>query len=105
MSNQSSEVSGDYELLTSLWQVHQSVEWPVVGSPHEGELMTLDTVIAGCVTYFFEERSLDAQRIEILKDSLNDLDVLLPELEGEPHGYFERVQQLGQLLLKLSPIV
>ena len=95
----------DHDLLSSLWQVHQSAEWPLAGYAHEGELMTLDTVMAGCVTYYVEEQDLDSQRVGILKDCLADLENLLPELEPDPQVYFERLQQLGDLLLKLTLVV
>lgn len=88
--------------LTRLWEIHQVAEWPVGVGPREGELMTLDTVVSGCVTYFFEERDLDPQRVAILEDCLSDLDAALPELSEEPLDYFERVKQLGALLLEVG---
>ena len=95
-------MSSEYDLLSTLWQEHQSADWLVSGDAHEGELMTLDTVMAGCVTYFFEERELDLQRVGILEDCLRDLANLLPDLESDAQAYFERLQQLGNLLLKLG---
>jgi len=105
MADPSSDVSGNYALLSSLWDLHVSADWPVGGDAHEGELMTLDTVVAGCVTYYFEERELDAQRVGILHDCLADLKNLLSDLEPEAQAYFERLQQLGELLLTLGPKV
>lgn len=105
MADQPSNVSSEYYVLSSLWPEHQSAEWPVAGDSHEGELMTLDTVVAGCVTYYFEERELDIQRVEILEDCLTDLENLLADLDPDAQAYFERLQQLGQLLLKLGPSV
>ena len=86
--------------LTRLWEIHQAAEWPVEVGSREGELMTLDTVVSGCVTYFFEERELDPQRVVILEDCLSDLEAVLPELSEEPLDYFQRVRQLGALLLE-----
>ncbi len=86
--------------LTRLWEIHQAAEWPVDVGSREGELMTLDTVVSGCVTYFFEERELDPQRVVILEDCLSDLEAVLPELSEEPLDYFQRVKQLGALLLE-----
>ena len=86
--------------LTRLWEIHQAAEWPVGVGSREGELMTLDTVVCGCVTYFFEERDLDPQRVAILEDCLSDLEAVLPELTEEPLDYFQRVKQLGALLLE-----
>ena len=88
--------------LLSLWQVHRDADWPKMTSPHEGELMTLDTVISGCVTYFLEsEEGLDLPRVEILQSCLSDLDHLLPDL-AEEACYFERLQALAQLLLSTT---
>lgn len=103
MADQSSKVSSEYDVLSTLWQDHQCADWPVGGDPHEGELMTLDTVVAGCVTYYVEERELDIQRVGILEDCLGDLENLMPDLEPDAQAYFERLQQLGTVLLKLGP--
>ncbi|MYA27868.1 MAG: hypothetical protein F4Z24_00730 [Nitrospira sp. SB0666_bin_27] len=91
--------TGDQD-LTRLWGVHQAAEWPAGVGSREGELMTLDTVISGCVTYFFEENDLDPQRVAILEDCLSDLEAVLPELSDDPLAYFQRVKQLGALLLE-----
>ncbi len=88
--------------LTGLWEIHQAAEWPVGVGSREGELMTLDTVVSGCVTYFFEEHDLDPQRVAILEDCLSDLEAVLPELSEEPLDYFQRVKQLGALLLEVG---
>ena len=88
--------------LTRLWEIHQAAEWPVEVGSREGELMTLDTVVCGCVSYFFEERELDPQRVTILEDCLSDLEAALPELSEEPLDYFQRVKQLGVLLLEVG---
>ena len=66
--------------ISELWKIHQNAAWPELLGTMEGELMMLDTVIAGCVIYYFEEEQLDAQRVGILQDSLSDLEQLLPEL-------------------------
>jgi len=100
----SPDLQDHYSVLATLWDEHQSADWPVTGDAHEGELMTLDTVVAGCVTYYFEERELDDPRVEILKDCLDDLETLMSELDPDCHPYFVRLQQLGELLLKLGPV-
>ena len=88
--------------LAWLWEVHQAAEWPASVGLHEGALMTLDTVVGGCVTYFVEEHHLDPPRVAILEDCLADLETVLPELAEEPLGYFERLKQLGSLVLELG---
>ena len=83
-----------------LWQEHQAADWPGDLGSNEGPLMTLDTVIGGCLTYFFEEHHLDDQRVEILRDCLAELDVVMqdsPELATE---YFRQLHFLGATLLQ-----
>lgn len=87
--------------IVSLWQVHRDAGWPKFTDPNEGELMTLDTVISGCVTYYLEsEDGLDPQRVEILESCLVDLNGLLPDLADEAGQYFERLRTLATSLLE-----
>ncbi len=88
--------------LTSIWETHRDAGWPHFSSPHEGELMTLDTVISGCVVYYMEHREgLDVQRVEILESCLSDLEALLPDLvDQDSRVYFDRLKVLAHLLLK-----
>jgi hypothetical protein len=85
--------------LFKLWEIHQNASWPESLGTVEGELMMLDTVIAGCVTYFFEEAQLDAQRVGILQDSLSDLENLMPDVPDHAVGYFDRLRTLGSTIL------
>ena len=102
MAEQFSDRSNDFSLLAALWREHQAADWPVSGEINEGQLMTLDTVVAGCITYYFEELDLDEQRVGILNDCLADLENLMSDLEADSEVYFERLQRLGKLLLKIS---
>lgn len=90
--------------LIRLWKTHQDAGWPRLSGSSEGELMTLDTVISGCVAYFLDsEDGLDPQRIEILHDCLADLDHLLPGVSEEASPYFKRLRRIGDLLLSTTP--
>ena len=89
--------------LIRLWETHRNAGWPESLGSCEGELMMLDTVIAGCVTYFFEEEDFDLQRVEILQDSLSDLNNLIPEIPDDAVEYFERLRTLGVTLLESVP--
>ena len=94
--------SNNLALLSALWQEHQASGWPVGGEANEGQLMTLDTVVVGCVAYYFEEQSLDEQRVGILDDCLGDLENLISDLESDSKAYFKRLQRIGKLLLDIS---
>ena len=88
--------------LEELWQRHQDAQWPESLGSTEGELMMIDTVVVGCITYFVEEQGLDEQRIGILKDSLSELDEHLSDLSDEGVEYFSRLKELGSLVLQAS---
>ena len=88
------------EELAALWDIHRNAPWPGTSGANEGPLMTLDTVISGCVTYYFEsEEPLDQQRVEMLEGCLQELAVLFPELPHEVREYFDRLERLGSMLL------
>ena len=90
----------DRDAVLSLWETHKETRWPQMGSQHEGPLMTLDTVISGCVVYFLDSpEGLDTQRIGIVEDCVADLDNLTDELDEDCQSYFERLRQLGALLI------
>ena len=92
------------ETVGRLWEVHKGEDWPRVSSHLEGPLMTLDTVISGCVVYFLDSpEGLDDQRRTILGDCLADLETIKPELEEDSLPYFQRLHELGALLLIVPP--
>jgi len=90
----------DRDAVVSLCETHKKEHWPQVESQIEGPLMTLDTVISGCVVYFLDSPGgLDAQRIGIIEDCIADLDALTDELEEGCQPYFQRLRHLGALLI------
>jgi hypothetical protein len=90
----------DRQTVISLWETHKQDGWPRVANQHEGPLMTLDTVISGCVVYFLDSsEGLDEQRRGIVIDCLSDLEALEQELEEDCRPYFHRLRELGTLLL------
>ncbi len=84
----------------AVWQVHQAADWPSDLGGDEGQLMTIDTVISGCVTYFCEEHDLDDQRVGILRDCLAELEGVVEDVSETPSEYFRRLQFLGTTLLQ-----
>jgi hypothetical protein len=89
--------------VEALWQVHRDAGWPARPGPDEGELMTLDTVISGCVTYYLDERRLDPPRVIMLQSCLEDLHALLQQVDEAAQPYFARLHRLGELLLRDAP--
>jgi hypothetical protein len=86
--------------IVTLWEAHKEERWPRLASHQEGPLMTLDTVISGCVVYYLDSpEGLDAQRRTIVGDCLAEIDTLAEELDEESLQYFQRLRYLGSLLL------
>ncbi len=90
----------DREKFHEIWSLHQSAAWPGGLGSDEGQLMTLDTVMGGCVTYFCDERMLDEQRVGILRDCLAELESVVPDLSDDATEYFRRLRFLGMALLQ-----
>jgi hypothetical protein len=94
----------DREMVGKLWEAHKQEQWPRLATQLEGPLMTLDTVISGCVVYFLDSQDgLDEQRRTIVGDCLSDLETLEEELEEDCLPYFQRLHELGALLLVVPP--
>jgi len=88
------------DMVLSLWETHKMDRWPRLTSQQEGPLMTLDTVISGCVVYYLDSPDgLDAQRRTIVGDCLTDLNTFADELDDNSRLYFQRLRDLGSLLL------
>ena len=94
----------DRETVGRLWEAHKHEDWPRIAAQLEGPLMTLDTVISGCVVYFLDSQDgLDDKRRAMLGDCLADLETIEQEIEEECLSYFQRLHELGALLLLLPP--
>lgn len=94
----------DRSMIATAWERHCADGWPHFSSPNQGQLMTIDTVISGCVVYFLDSsEGLDDQRVAIVKDCLGDLDELTEALDAEPQAYFFRLRELGAMLLGDEP--
>ena len=92
-----------HQSIASLWDAHSREGWPQFSNPNEGQLMTLDTVIGGCVVFYLDgTEGLDSQRIAILEDCVADLDTLLDELSEDSLEYFRRLRQLAAALVQSS---
>ena len=94
----------DRSMIATAWEQHRTNDWPQFSSPHQGQLMTIDTVISGCVIFYLDNsEGLDDQRLSIVKDCLGDLDELMETLDGESQIYFFRLRTLGAMLLGDEP--
>jgi len=94
----------DRHMIATAWEQHCANGWPQFSSPHQGQLMTIDTVISGCVVFYLDNsEGLDGQRVAIVKDCLGDLDELTETLDNESQIYFLRLRELGAMLLGDEP--
>jgi len=88
------------QAIEAAWGRHREQSWPEFSSPNQGPLMTLDTVIGGCVVFYLDSPDgLDDRRVMILQDCLNDLDELTAQLDPDAQSYFLHLRKLGELLL------
>ena len=93
------------ESIAAAWTQHCGQEWPSFSNPNQGQLMTLDTVISGCVVYYLDSsEGLDAQRVGIIRDCLSDLDLVIEELDPDVQLYFLGLRRLCTMLLETSPM-
>ena len=94
----------DRAAIALAWEQHCRDGWPQFSSPDQGQLMTIDTVISGCVVFYLDSpEGLDDQRIAIVQDCVADLETLTPDLDEISQAYFVRLRQLGELLLSTAP--
>ena len=94
----------DRQTVSKLWEAHKRERWPHVANRHEGPLMTLDTVISGCVVYYLDsEDGLDERRRAIVGDCISDLESFEEDLDEDCRPYFQRLRELGTLLLIAPP--
>lgn len=89
--------------LQERWNTHRAADWPRFSSAFQGELMTLDTVISGCVAYYLDNPDgLGEQRRGILESCRQDLDGLVPDLPENALPYFLQLVDLAACLSRLS---
>ena len=92
------------QAIEAAWGRHREQDWPEFSSPHQGPLMTLDTVIGGCAVFYLDSPDgLDDRRVMIVQDCLNDLDELTHDLDPDSQAYFLHLRKLGELLLATKP--
>lgn len=66
------------------------------------ELASLDTFAAGCIDTFVSNNGrLDAEPISILKKCAEEIEVVVPMLDGEAMDYFEELQLLSHEVLRV----
>lgn len=91
------------EEINKLWQVHLRTKFP--DSFHEKDsnemdFVMLDADIAGCVLNFVDDGNLNLYQTAILGLCYQQVNFILPNLNKEEAKYFERLNELSELVLK-----
>lgn len=94
------------EKLLRLWVEVRASAFPesCLGRELDGiDLMSLQTYATGCVSlYVGNACSLDAKRAKMLKTTLEQLNQVVPQLDGEARVYFDKLRQLtAQVVVEL----
>ncbi len=95
------EVASD--LIDILWAEHKSSAFPkgVAGKDVNGiDFVMLDANIAGCVTVYLQQGTLDAWRAAILGLCYRNCECVVPILYEEAAEYYWRLGRLAELILK-----
>ena len=83
--------------IESAWNAHYFRAFPreCAGREVDG---VCDTLLAGCISYFVENGTLDAERTDAVASVCTDLERVMPRLSGEAHRYFSELLLLGKAL-------
>jgi hypothetical protein len=87
--------------IESAWNAHYFRAFPheCAGREVDGVCLTsCDTFLAGCISYFVENGTLDPERSGIVSRVCADLERVMPLLSGDAHRYFSELLALGKAL-------
>src|SRR3954469_14026731 len=87
--------------IESAWDAHYFRPFPreCAGTEVDGVcLASCDTFLAGCISYFVENGTLDSERTDAVAIVCADLERVMPRLSGEAHQYFSELFVLGKAL-------
>ncbi|WUI00155.1 hypothetical protein OHR68_42910 [Spirillospora sp. NBC_00431] len=92
-----------FDEIAALWAEHVKAPWPddlySAGDPGK-DVAELDGAIAGCIsTYIQGHGVLDTNRSRILRSASNDLEEILPRVQGEAAAYVRRLIRMAGLIL------
>jgi hypothetical protein len=91
--------------IRTMWDEWQAIPFPAEygGKDVVGICVTsLDTFAAGCIdTFICRKGHLDKRRISVLEGCKNDLEVVVPSLDGDARTYFNNLLLLSRRVLQL----
>ncbi|HEX8235381.1 MAG TPA: hypothetical protein VF600_05450 [Abditibacteriaceae bacterium] len=90
--------------IEQMWQQFAAMPFPKgCGGKEVADvcLASVDTFAAGCVCTFIGWRGrLDAERIKCLQSCIDDLEIVVPLLDGQAKAYFEHLLQVSHNVLQ-----
>ena len=84
------------------WSIFCGEPFPDSMAGHEVDgicVTSLDTFAAGCIDTFVTNGSLDLHRRDVLESCFKELQVVVPQLTGEPQNYFRELLRLSRAVL------
>jgi hypothetical protein len=87
--------------IESAWSEHYFRRFPqeCAGKEVDGVCLTsCDTFLAGCISYFVENGTLDPDRTNDVARVCADLERVMPHLSGDSSKYFSELLMLGKAL-------
>ena len=87
--------------IENAWNAHFFRPFPreCAGKEIDGVCLTsCDTFLAGCISTFVENGTLDPERVGVVARVSADLERVVPNLSGEAHEYFSELLALGKAL-------
>jgi hypothetical protein len=87
--------------IESAWNAHYFRPFPreCAGTVVDGVCLTsCDTFLAGCISNFVENGTLDLERTDAVASVCADLERVMPRLSGEARAYFSELLALGKAL-------
>ena len=84
--------------IRNAWNEFRSLPFPrgCAGEEIEGVcLATTDTYLAGCISYFVERGTLDAQRASVVSSACAELERVLPRIPAYARPYFSSLLNLS----------
>jgi hypothetical protein len=87
--------------IESAWNAHYFRAFPHECAAKEVDgvcLTSCDSLLAGCISYFVENGTLDQERTDAVASVCADLERVMPHLNDDARGYFSELLALGKAL-------
>ena len=90
------------QYILKLWNEFKELPYPLAAHMKERDFELHDSLAAGCIGAYLNTGKLETEKGRTLKNSLEYLEAHLQELPPEARGYFDKLKQMGELVLTES---